>query len=878
MKLRSLTLENIRRFAGKTARLDGIGDGITVVSEANEFGKTTFFDALHALFFEKYSSSGKTIKSMQPPSGGGLRIAAEFEHDGALYRLEKRFLSKKGAALFDGATNRLIAQDGEAEAWVTRLLGEGDGGPAGLLWVRQGVLGLEAENASQGERKKLADARRDLMSSVMGEIDAVTGGRRMDRIRKDCETDLRAITTPTGRPTGGWKQALDEQAALQDELETLTGQCSVLQSTLRERAQVEAELFRLNDPDARKRLADDLDAAQQEFGKAQAQEGKIAESQQRVVICQMEQDRITRELAGFDDKTRQFDLAVGQLASLNAQIAEASEQESASKARLVEARQALDAGQADIQKRRAAMDHALKREKLKSAEQELARLHSVLKQAKEHVDAIRQAESVLKVTKATKADLTRAEGLARDILHAETVIAATAPSLKLTYLSDQRAMHDGLSVAQDGLIALHDGSEIEFPGVAKLVFSSGKDGSEPLRSALERNRVELQAILDNCALSSVDELRNALRDATDAEAQKETAKQVLNALAPDGIDAIHARVKELAALGQNLDADDGEGVTVDEARHALRSSEDALNTLQVASSAAQTSYDQHRETVIRLGAERNVCQQNIDRFNHDLGDEAARSDLKSKMLSDLATATQKTNEATQTLEDLRKQSADILTVRANLQRSETAMKAANDRRAALGLRQTDLNARIEAQAGQGIEEKRDETAERLERASQRVQRFEDEAAALTKLLTVLDAMREQARETYFGPVQEELEPLLKILHGEAALQFDSDTVMPEVLTRNGDEERLESLSGGTQEQIAILTRLAFARLFARQGRHVPVVLDDALVFSDDDRIIRMFTALNRVALDQQILVFTCRQMAFAQLGGHQPVIRIENLH
>ncbi len=878
MKLRSLTLKNIRRFAGKTAHLDGIGDGITVVSEANEFGKTTFFDALHALFFEKYSSSGKTIKSMQPPSGGGLRIAAEFEHDGALYRLEKRFLSKKGAALFDGTTNRLIAQDGEAEAWVARLLGEGDGGPAGLLWVRQGVLGLEAENASQGEKKKLADARRDLMSSVMGEIDAVTGGRRMDRIRKDCETDLRAITTLTGRPTGGWKQALDEQAKLQAELETLTGQCSVLQSTLRERAQVEAELFRLIDPDARKRLADDLDAAQQEFGKAQAQEGKIAEAQQRVVICQMEQDRITRELSGFDDKTRQFDLAVSQLASLNAQIAEASEQESASKARLFETRQALDTGQADIQKRRAAMDQALKREKRKSAEQELARLNSVLKQAKEHVDAIHQAESVLKATKATKADLTRAEGLARDILHAETVIAATAPSLKLTYLSDQRAMHDGKSVDQDGLIALHDGSEIEFPGVAKLVFSSGKDGSEELRSALEHNRAELQATLDNCALSSVDELRNALRASTDAEARKVTAKQVLNALAPDGIDAIHARVKELAALGQDVDGDDGGGVTVDEARHALRSSEDALNTLQGASSAAQTSYDQHRETVIRLGAERNVCQQNIDRFNHDLGDEAARSDLKSKMLSDLATASQKTNEAMQALEDLRTQSADILTVRANLQRSEAAMKAANDRRAALGLRQTDLNARIEAQAGQGIEEKRDETAERLERVSQRVQRFEDEAAALSKLLSVLDAMREQARETYFGPVQEELEPLLKILHGEAALQFDSDTVMPEVLTRNGDEERLESLSGGTQEQIAILTRLAFARLFARQGRHVPVVLDDALVFSDDDRIIRMFTALNRVALDQQILVFTCRQMAFAQLGGHQPVIQIEDRH
>jgi uncharacterized protein YhaN len=44
-------------------------------------------------------------------------------------------------------------------------------------------------------------------------------------------------------------------------------------------------------------------------------------------------------------------------------------------------------------------------------------------------------------------------------------------------------------------------------------------------------------------------------------------------------------------------------------------------------------------------------------------------------------------------------------------------------------------------------------------------------------------------------------------------------------------------------------------------------LDDALVHSDDDRIEAMFTALHRVAQDQQIIVLTCRQRAFASLGG-----------
>ena len=53
-----------------------------------------------------------------------------------------------------------------------------------------------------------------------------------------------------------------------------------------------------------------------------------------------------------------------------------------------------------------------------------------------------------------------------------------------------------------------------------------------------------------------------------------------------------------------------------------------------------------------------------------------------------------------------------------------------------------------------------------------------------------------------------------------------------------------ALSGGTREQIAILTRLAFAKLLAKTGNAPPVILDDVLIFSDDDQIEKMFTALH----------------------------------
>ena len=71
-----------------------------------------------------------------------------------------------------------------------------------------------------------------------------------------------------------------------------------------------------------------------------------------------------------------------------------------------------------------------------------------------------------------------------------------------------------------------------------------------------------------------------------------------------------------------------------------------------------------------------------------------------------------------------------------------------------------------------------------------------------------------------------------------------------------------------REQLSILTRLAFARLLARDGRPAPVILDDALVYSDDDRIEKMFDALHRQSKDQQIIVFSCRQRAFQRLGGN----------
>jgi uncharacterized protein YhaN len=64
-------------------------------------------------------------------------------------------------------------------------------------------------------------------------------------------------------------------------------------------------------------------------------------------------------------------------------------------------------------------------------------------------------------------------------------------------------------------------------------------------------------------------------------------------------------------------------------------------------------------------------------------------------------------------------------------------------------------------------------------------------------------------------------------------------------------------------------RLGLARLLADTGAPAPLVLDDALVYSDDERIERMFAALKLAAESHQVLVFTCRERTFASLGGNR---------
>ena len=113
-----------------------------------------------------------------------------------------------------------------------------------------------------------------------------------------------------------------------------------------------------------------------------------------------------------------------------------------------------------------------------------------------------------------------------------------------------------------------------------------------------------------------------------------------------------------------------------------------------------------------------------------------------------------------------------------------------------------------------------------------------------------------------------MQPYLNDVLGAADLGF-KDAFAIDGLTRAGQREDFAVLSDGTREQLSVLVRLGFAELLAARGVSVPLVLDDPLVYSDDERLAKVCRVLETAARQLQIIVLTCRATAFQTLSGHR---------
>ena len=291
-------------------------------------------------------------------------------------------------------------------------------------------------------------------------------------------------------------------------------------------------------------------------------------------------------------------------------------------------------------------------------------------------------------------------------------------------------------------------------------------------------------------------------------------------------------------------------------RAALSGPEGAVGELQRKIANLQGRYDESQDRIVKLHFK-------VAQAEEDCSDDDFQSSIETARatLSDQETA----------VECLVAQRSDdtLPQLHARIGRLEKALQKRRHKRATLRECIAGLRSHVEAADGAGLDEVIEQHAGELERAEEEKGRQDREVKILSLILSTLRSTEQKAKEQYLSPVLKRVRPYLQLLFPGADVRINENLHIAGVVREAGYEEAFSHLSMGTQEQIAILVRLAFAEMLVEQGHPATVVLDDALVFSDDRRMGRIFDILNMAARNIQVIVFTCREQLFDRLGGRQ---------
>jgi len=886
MKLRALAVNQFKKFT-TPMRLEGIGDGLNVVVGPNEMGKSTLLDALRAALFEKHGSKAQPIKDLQNDRNEAAPVVAlSFELDDGVYRIAKRFVKKPYARLHcpDG---RALEGDA-AEETLRGLLGFDEPGKKGaqaealgmwnVLWVQQG---------QSFDAPALPDsARSSLHGALQAEVGDVLGGRRGRELPQVIDKQYHELVTSTGKPRGEYKALIKEVETLQQELEDLHGRRRELSRTLEKLEDAQAKLERL--------AAGDRDQADQaELEAARERQRQLRELQARIDAAASELELRQRNLERAEQAQADRSGLKGAIASQQQAVEDARvlldetrRQETMARSRLGELRAGVQQAETDVTQ---ADEGVSRMRRTLAAAQRQARIeglqaqHGKAQGAADRQRDARQAAAAILVTDPAIEAIHNASRELETVTHRLTA-AATRISFDMPEESRLDIEIDGepLAGGRDAIQAV-EATTITIPGRGRILVEPAIQGRDQLRGAQRQARATLNEKLETAGAASIADAEDqyARRGKLLQEAELAGQEAELHAPATDehpaGAEAlgdfIESQRQILARELEELGATSLPGAR--EAEDALRAAQDKAETARGNRDKAGAELAGPQETLSRLQAELGTVQTRfedgqarLDKLRGELAQAEAEYPDESLAAAIEAAQTAMAQQE-KTLGELREQRSGetLAQLEARIERLEKAQRDRQEKRKSLEVEISGLKSRIEAFEGSGLDELIERTERELALARERHHRVEREARVLELLLSTLQAAERQAKEKYLSPVLNRVRPYLRFLFPGADIRVDEDLRITGVVRDNGYEEHFGHLSMGTREQIAVLVRLAFAELLVEQGHPATVVLDDALVFSDDQRIACMFDILTQAARNVQIIILTCREQLFEDLGG-----------
>lgn len=870
MKLTKLRLAQIRQFRG-TLEIPIFEPGLNIFWGPNEAGKSTVVRAIRAAYLERYKSGviddllprGETASTCSPT------IEVHFSSGDKAHVLSKTFFHKKRCSY--SCAGKAYEGD-EAEDAVAALLGFGfalKGASKAANWGIPGLLWIQ-----QGDGHHLADpvdhARDYLRTALELTVSAVASTAGDDLLARLKAERALLLTPETGKPRGAYLDAVNKVAALDAEIAALDGQIGTYHADVDRLATLRAE--QAQEAAARPWVAfrTRLEGARAALGASQQLQTRLKPLVEAEKNLTTSSRLLAEQLQGYVQLREAMNGRGEALARAQAARESAETSVASWDAKLAEARRAVDTAAAVVAAATVEDGRAALLQQLDMANAERDRLSGVV----EH--AVAQAEALARHTADAAANALASDGVQRmdaillALRELEIQRRAVATAIAFDLRPGMQVTLDGRAVDRSSEHRISAAASIEIAGVGRIGIVPGQSDAAELAAQVEAKKLELSKTLAALGARTFEEVRLRQERHRIATAEASTAKQLLDLTAPKGVETVRAA---LAAAGSAADNAQKQLQALAPMPVApLPSLAEAKTSLQFAQQALQALAEQKAAAAQALAGARaseHAASDECAKARTAVG-EVQQSSREAETQGQLVLERAKLEETRASLGDLRQlikqarpEELDLEVKR--LQASLDALQTAHQQRA---VQISNLEGALEQVGANGLEDRRADLEATRQAQTRRRDELKLRANGLQLLVQRMEDKRQALTRRLQAPLQARLDHYLRLVFPGSSISLREDLTPGDLVRGAGanDTAAFGQLSYGAQEQTALISRLAYADLLKEAGKPTLIILDDALVHSDAQRLEHMQRILYDAAQRHQVLLFTCQRERWTGLG------------
>lgn len=879
MILHSLRVANWRSLLNPV-ELGPFSDRLNVIHAPNGTGKSSLFEAMRRALFDAHHVSGEEIEAVRP-WGRSLapQVQVEFIQSGVRYRVKKTFLDGASAHLFRFEDGKFLplADSRNADSKLREIIAASDAPGRGLskhehwglsevLWAPQGALHLDSLSSSVTENLRAA-----LGVQLAGE-----SGSRLEEL---LEERYQTYFTKGGKPRTG-KQAApilalesEYAAAVAERQQRLEHQqrfeetSRAVEDARQKRGQARVEADALRDTVAQtSKQAETYLLLQSELEQKRLTE-QAAKERCDAIGKSLELIGNTREeITGLEAKIRNSEALVTDLATEVKNTTNAADEARRQRDESRHQRASLVAGTSEVEDAQAFVDDNKAHQVLAARIEKLRRFETDLRQRKEKRTALVAPDD--KTIREVRKHLTALEK-AQAALRASLIHLTVKPDKKAKI---QQRSPEGSQTVAAGKAATFSGSPevtIEIEGFGTIHASGPEGDAEANAEALREAESKLAKLTQPYGTRDPDRLQLLREQADELDRNiKQLDDQISEVLDEDSADELNQQAAELDArirerLGR-FPAWEKQPPTVSDLKSALEKQrktieatiETAEDEYDKAQSAAQAVEKRHGKADGELKNARlnlEAAQGRLKDLTKDGQSDAARANARQEALMAWEAAKARAKECETKLNEIPGDpQKDLQKLGRQLKALEEAETQARDE-------ENQAEGRLQTLAAEGAYSKLAACEETLADLKSRIQRERLRMDATKLLYDTVTSCKAAIVAAVAAPVERTATHMLNRIAGprlgtvRLTENFVPVGVRPEIAP---EPVELTNLSGGEQEQLFLIIRLALGQVLAKEERQL-VVLDDVLNATDTGRLARVLNLFEECADRLQIVILTC---------------------